>query len=99
MHPSVRSQSPVAQLALLGVKVHCPPEQPSTVHATLSLHSEALQHARQPTPAQQCVPAAHPESWHLPEMQVLVVHGSPSSQPWSFEHSTVGMQPAVGLHV
>jgi len=69
------------------------------VQPTLSSHSTALQQARQPTPGQQCAPAAQPSILHFPAMQVFVVHGSPSSQPASFVHCTVGVQPPVGLQV
>jgi hypothetical protein len=91
---------PDAQRALSGTNRHCPADEHSfVVQATLSSHSPALQQARHPSPAQQCVPAAQPATWHLPETQVLVVQGFPSSQPASLVHCTVGMQPVLGLQV
>jgi len=54
--------------------------QAFVVHATPSSHWLLEQHFRQPMPGQHCVPAPQPAIWHFPPTQLVVVHGSPSSQ-------------------
>lgn len=79
--------------------MHWPFTHAFVVQAKPSSQSAVEQHLRQPTPAQQCVPAPQPVIWHFPAAQLLVVQGSPSSQLAFVVHWMVGAQPLSGLHV